>query len=954
MFPGYLDLLARVDDKSLTKSEQLAEIFNATILMLEIACELVTCMTIRWYEAEIVKEEEPYRRKSRRIGDLLSKRFVAPSLGIHVQLAQVCTSMIDTRASGPLKRIKESLEKPVTLGPVGSLIDDLEELFDSIEDSSEKNSKARIVNRSATKQNLIEGIIPTFTPFRNDSAHFVDIGKIARQSRLEGRIDAEDWRLGFRSLASLLSPLLNQSFVLTEVGFIEQSGSIDSPGPDSESLKVKAVISKYSDGRVDQTEETLPLQQWRAKKRDSTTEVEIQDDQKVYRLDLWPFFIMRGRILCLYKKTTGKGLSYLSVSTNERFTIPTKRKFNHHLFNIDGGSEQPLFWTEVLPSVNPVNKVRANIPYRSDIVFVGRKKTIKRIYEEVIEIPNNNGIIYGSGGVGKTALMIELSHQLWNSSDEATVPFKNIIWVSAKTNYFDEVFGTIEEKQPQFSSLRDVLLDVLRFFEFEDVMEYDLGEAKALFEALLIENSILLVLDNLESLTRKDSEEIIRYFGTETKKVLKGSPGNFKVIITSRELVPSGFQQINLQGLETRDAIKLLMTLHQKYRDSSALTTRQMERIHEASHGIPLIIKHIIARLFEFGDSLEDALGALSGGDSQIVQFSFSEILRHVEKDLVCLKIIFLLDTLPYNPSTRQMAEFLSVSEVEVREKCPRLLNLECLERSNEGVQERYKLHAQVLPLLIGLKARHAEIRDALRRSIRNSGSYLPRMDYTADEGAAAERYEELMNDGQSVDAERFLKEQLLRFPHSALLRFCKAQHARKQRKWDEALDLLRYCNDSLAAQGLADPNVLSAIGETYMSYEIPQFEVAYPYFRQLIDRFRSEQKLMNVAAGFLIRMADYLRRKPEYDQLRHIENVSQAMAFAQEGLGLFDVAKGQDVDHGSDYLCAVAFLILNEHERALARIDRAINSLDRVSPLLKPYNNLRVEITQSRRPRFR
>src|ERR1700730_984749 len=97
---------------------------------------------------------------------------------------------------------------------------------------------------------------------------------------------------------------------------------------------------------------------------------------------------------------------------------------------------QMLFWTRVAPAVSSAG-VRANIPPHDPTDFVGRKQQIATIMDEIIQIPNENGLLHGPGGVGKTALLIELSRKLFEDGLPAGAPFKNIVWVSAKRDYYD-------------------------------------------------------------------------------------------------------------------------------------------------------------------------------------------------------------------------------------------------------------------------------------------------------------------------------------------------------------------------------------------------------------------------------------------------------------------------------------------------------------------------------------
>jgi GTPase SAR1 family protein len=167
---------------------------------------------------------------------------------------------------------------------------------------------------------------------------------------------------------------------------------------------------------------------------------------------------------------------------------------------------------------------------------VGRKQQIALIMDEVILIPNN-GIVYGPGGVGKTALLIELSKQLFEEPASEAAHFKNIIWVSAKRDYYDPILDRKEAREPQFQSLDNVLTAFLMFQGFEDAKGYSPADKKWLVLESLRDERTLLILDNFESVARDGQDEIIRFFSVEAKQVLRDKPDYLKVLITSRSMV---------------------------------------------------------------------------------------------------------------------------------------------------------------------------------------------------------------------------------------------------------------------------------------------------------------------------------------------------------------------------------------------------------------------------------
>jgi hypothetical protein len=193
-------------------------------------------------------------------------------------------------------------------------------------------------------------------------------------------------------------------------------------------------------------------QAYRDLKDDRLETYELQlDENPAVSLELYPFIIIKTDRLHYYNRTKPDGYEYCSVLGATGHFVPTKRKFSHASLHASIATDlQGLFWTQVTPTVSS-SGVRANIPAHGPIV--GRKDQIGTIMDEVIQIPNQNAIVHGPGGVGKTALLIELCKRLF----EDGALFKNIIWVSAKRDYYDPTLDVIEPGTPQFECLDNIL-----------------------------------------------------------------------------------------------------------------------------------------------------------------------------------------------------------------------------------------------------------------------------------------------------------------------------------------------------------------------------------------------------------------------------------------------------------------------------------------------------------------
>src|ERR1700694_5648369 len=268
--------------------------------------------------------------------------------------------------------------------------------------------------------------------------------------------------------------------------------------------------------------------------------------------------------------------------------------------------------------------VKANLPGQERII--GRRQQITEILQNIIQVPNENGIIYGPGGVGKTALLLELARHLFEEGFYDQTCFKNIIWVSAKENYYNPILDVVEPGEPRIKSLDNVLTAILDFHEFEDPSGYDRESKKWLVLELFREEETLLILDNLESVISSEQEEIIHFFGGDVKRELRDKPSNFKILITSRENIPSSFRQMVLKGLDKNESKELMDRVYQPYTSSKPqLPEEQRNSVYEATKGIPLIIKHCYGQLYEYNQPLDNVLRGLSLAGNRVIAVSFSE-----------------------------------------------------------------------------------------------------------------------------------------------------------------------------------------------------------------------------------------------------------------------------------------------------------------------------------------
>jgi hypothetical protein len=656
-------------------------------------------------------------------------------------------------------------------------------------------------------------------------------------------------------------------------------------------------------------------------------------------LDLFPFIVLREDKLQYYRRTRAKGYEYSIVSGFPAHLEPIKRRFSHLALRTTIAADlQALFSTQVTPTVSQT-RVKANIPAHGPIV--GRKQQISEIMDQIVEIPNQNGIVYGPGGVGKTALLIELSRKLYDTESVSLGYFQNIIWVSAKPNYYDPSLDRVDPLQPQFQSLDNVLAAILDFYDIEDASSYQLEEKKYLVLELLRDEKTLLVLDNFESVAKSGQEDIMWFFGVETKRALRDKPEHFKVLITSREIVPSGFHQFRLKGLDKRESKQLMERLYEPYARSAKAqrTEEETDAIYEATKGIPLIIKHCYGQIYEYNREVDLVLKQLSNAGTKIVEFSFAEVFDLLKRDELQLRTILLLELSARRLMSRQIADILGAKEAELANRLAQLVNFQCAVMVSTGADEKYGINDEVRFLTRRLTIEYAELSTEIKRKIA-SLALDKRMDYTRKEFDAVLAFDDYLSQGHYVLAENFMGEQLSESPRSSLLNLRYAKYLKEIKgRTSDAIERL----ESILVTSGYDQQVLRLLMQYYIALDIPNFEQAHSYARELEDLATGSKEIKSELAYFYLAWSTALKMKVELDPLREKVRQLKYKELADLAIKLLkDINLSTPEWHN---LLAQAYYNRWDNELALRQIDKAIASLPKQSHLYAPYRRLRGQI---------
>lgn len=261
-----------------------------------------------------------------------------------------------------------------------------------------------------------------------------------------------------------------------------------------------------------------------------------------------------------------------------------------------------------------------NLPRRPPI-FVGRKEESARCLASLSPEERGWGVtIDGIGGMGKTALALEVAH-----AARAAALFDAYLFVSAKTSWLTA--EGVRAETLALTSLDAFVREFARLLGDEAAARVtDAKERRAALLDALRGRRALLIWDNLETLTA-DERDLIAEF-------LRRLPGANKAIVTSRRRTGESAVTIRLDRLAEGEALELMADLGKRY---PALGSKLIaagiplqRALYEASGGNPLAIHWTLGLVAQRGLSVAEAVARLqdAGRSADLYGFLFADAAR--------------------------------------------------------------------------------------------------------------------------------------------------------------------------------------------------------------------------------------------------------------------------------------------------------------------------------------
>lgn len=258
-----------------------------------------------------------------------------------------------------------------------------------------------------------------------------------------------------------------------------------------------------------------------------------------------------------------------------------------------------------------------NLP-RIEHPFIGRDEELKKIFNWLS--PDNRAwliSITGIGGVGKSALALEVAHRCIEDSNlKQTMLFDYCVWTSAKQNKL--IDGKIVETKCYTSRKEDIISEIIRVV-LPEKSSLTPKKQEEQVDTLLREHRVLLVVDNMETI---DDLQVLDF--------VKSMPGKSKAIITDRRAIKESFS-IELLQMSLEES--LLFIDNVLHTTKIGLKDDHKMAIVEKTGGIPLAIEWAIAQL-KSGRDIETVLRNLSNvGSGSILQYLFKDSFANITEN---------------------------------------------------------------------------------------------------------------------------------------------------------------------------------------------------------------------------------------------------------------------------------------------------------------------------------
>lgn len=350
------------------------------------------------------------------------------------------------------------------------------------------------------------------------------------------------------------------------------------------------------------------------------------------------------------------------------------------------------------------SSVLHNLPQPDYEKFIGREIELEQIHQ--LLLPDHRSwviTIEGIGGIGKSALALEVAHSYLCQYDKLQKEkrFEAIIWITAKQIILTGG-GKIRRSSP-LCTLKEIYTTIGVTLDRGDIINAHGTVQDHLVRQALTQQRTLLIIDNLE--TVDDKESVIVF--------IQEIPHPTKVIVTTRHRIDvADYCPIRLDVITQKDAMQLIEDTAK--RKGVRLAANESKQLYHQIGGVPLAITWSVAKISFGSYTVERVLKLLrEEPPSDIIQFCFEKALEQI-KEKPAYTLLLALSLFAEDASREALGKIVNLTEEFDLDDGLAILEKLSLINKSEG---RFSL----LPLIKGFANRRLKENTIIEKSLRSS-----------------------------------------------------------------------------------------------------------------------------------------------------------------------------------------------------------------------------------------
>lgn len=329
-----------------------------------------------------------------------------------------------------------------------------------------------------------------------------------------------------------------------------------------------------------------------------------------------------------------KNIRVVLFDDADAVNIPAKLR-RYHRFNAERDLANIVRWINgnIERGETPPTSIPHNLPSLQP--FFGREEELRKIADALDPESRTWGaLIDGPGGMGKTSLAVRAAYEAPQND------FERIVFVSLKSRELDDD-GVRDLSGFLISGLAELLNELARELGHDAITKALESQRPRLLLDALRGTRTLLVLDNLESLVKRDRDVVFTF--------VKKLPAGCKAILTSRQRIGSAAEELILEKLDEEAALATLAKLAES--NPVLAKTSQTERLdlYRQTGGKPLLLRWTAGQIGRGSClTLTDAIAYLrscpEGNDP--LEFIFGDLAKDFsasETRVLCALSYFIL-----------------------------------------------------------------------------------------------------------------------------------------------------------------------------------------------------------------------------------------------------------------------------------------------------------------------